>query len=140
MTANLLREVGSVETTESRKTIAVNLTPRARAIIDSIRDESGVPNTEAMARILEWFAGLDRKHRTAILTKDVDAQREYLRLVLDQIVGDELLAAEAGPLDKLNLRQLHVLQKRTQERIEELGMRFERDYKTTLAKAEKKKG
>jgi len=65
----------------------INLTPRARAIIEGIREETGVPNTEAMVRILEWFTSLDRKFRLAILNRDEETKRELFLLVLQQMAG-----------------------------------------------------
>lgn len=51
------------------KTVSINLNPAARAVIEALRDETGVPNTDAMIRILEWFAAQPTEVRLAILTR-----------------------------------------------------------------------
>ena len=93
-----------------RKAISVTLNPRARQVIEGIRGDSGVPNTEAMARILEWFAALDRKLRLSVLTRDVGTQREMLTLLLQQMVAADAATKEHGPLALLDLDQLLALQ------------------------------
>src|SRR5687767_2562912 len=70
-----------------RKTITVTLNPRARDVVEQLREDTGVPNTEAMARILEWFAAQDRKFRLAVLTRDEETKRELVRLVLQEMAG-----------------------------------------------------
>lgn len=69
------------------KAISITLNARARDIIERLRDDTGVPNTEAMARILEWFASQDRKFRLAVLTRDEETKRELVRLVLQEMAG-----------------------------------------------------
>lgn len=77
----------------------------AKAIIEGIREDTGVPKTEALTRILEWFAGLDRKLRIAVLTRDPDTRRELTRLVLRDMAdlkdaGDLEDAAEDVELER----------------------------------------
>ena len=61
-----------------RESLGVNLSPDARAVIRGLREDTGVPNTEAMTRLLEWFAAMPRKFRLAILTKDAAGRDELL--------------------------------------------------------------
>lgn len=75
------------------RTLTINLTPRARGIIEQVREDTGVPNTEAMVRILEWFAELPVKLRLAVLNRDQETQRELVRAVL----SDMAALAEADP-------------------------------------------
>jgi hypothetical protein len=87
--ALLLCEVAAEE--ERNVTISVTLTPRARGVVEKLRADTGIPNTESVARLLEWFAGLDRKHRLALLNGDPATRAELARLSLEQ------MAAENGP-------------------------------------------
>jgi hypothetical protein len=79
--------VEPVDNSEGREKLIVNLSPAARALADSIREDTGIPKAEAVGRILEWFMSLDRKFRTAVLVRDEDAKREYTRLVLQEMAG-----------------------------------------------------
>lgn len=63
------------------KGISFQLNPRARAVIEGLRRDTGVPNTEALTRILEWYASLDRKLRLAVLNGDPETRRELAALV-----------------------------------------------------------
>ena len=71
----------------------VPLNSRANAIIDKLRDDTGIPKVEAIARIVEWFAQQDRKFRLAILTRDLETQRELARLSLVDMAGIDQEAA-----------------------------------------------
>ena len=62
--------------------IYVSLTPAARSIIDQLRDDTGVPVTEAMKRILEWYASFDAKFRLAVLNRDPSVRRELTQLAM----------------------------------------------------------
>lgn len=110
-----------------RKTIAVDLTPRAREVIDGIRDDTGVPNTEAMARLLEWFAGLDRKLRLAVLTRDIDTRNELLALALRDMAAEAATVEPFGPIKQLDLDQLQDLQ-------DQIGHQVARKRKAARAK------
>lgn len=77
-----------------RETIHVPLHQSASEVIEGIRDDTGVSKTEAATRIFEWFAGLDRKLRLAVLNRDADTRRELTRLVLAEMAGVE--AADPG--------------------------------------------
>jgi hypothetical protein len=72
----------------------VQLNPVAHGIIKRIREDTGVPNTEAMARILEYFAGLDRKFRLAIINKDPETRRELARLALREMAAMDAAGEE----------------------------------------------
>lgn len=63
---------------EKRGSLSLNLTPHARAVIEAIREDTGVPNTTSTERILEWFSRMPRKFRVAILTGDPEGQAEML--------------------------------------------------------------
>lgn len=47
-------------------------------MIDSIKDDIGIPNKLALERMLEWFAGLPRKLLVGVLTGDPDGRDEML--------------------------------------------------------------
>ena len=74
-----------VEKLPKQKTVQIMLTPESRRIIENLRDDTGIPNTESMARILEWFAGLDRKLRLAILNRDEETRNELALLAAESI-------------------------------------------------------
>ncbi len=99
-----------VHQASDRETINISLNARARAIVDGIRDDSGVPKVEAVARIIEWFADLDRKLRFAVLSRDIESQRELISLALKEMVADDATTKDFGPLDQLNIDQLLKLQ------------------------------
>lgn len=114
---------------DKRKTISIDLTPEARVVIEALREDSGIPNTEATKRILQWFAGLDRKLRLAILNKDIETQREMIRLVLADMAGDAAAKTEFGPLDTLTLDQLVSLQHKITDQMAKLGKTYQRELK-----------
>lgn len=68
------------EKSQERLPLMVSLQPDARKIIEKIREDTGIPQTEALKRLLEWFAGLDRKLRLAILDNDPATRDELVRL------------------------------------------------------------
>lgn len=76
------------DTPSKPKGISIQLSPRARAIVESVRRETGVPNTEAVTRILEWWASFDRKLRIAVLNHDLETRRELIRLTLAEWESD----------------------------------------------------
>lgn len=82
------------EEQQKPKTVTLNLTPKAREIVENIREDTGVPNTTAMERFLEWLGEQDRKFRVAVLTKDPELKREMARLVLADMAAIE--AADPG--------------------------------------------
>jgi hypothetical protein len=67
--------------------IHIRLSPAAHQVVEGLRADTGVPNTEAMSRILEYFAGLDRKFRLAIINKDPETRRELARLALREMAA-----------------------------------------------------
>lgn len=75
------------------KTLTVNLSPEAREVIESLREDTGVPNTTAMERILEWFSKQDLRFRQAILLRSPASSQEMARMALEQMAG---LAAMVG--------------------------------------------
>jgi hypothetical protein len=82
-----------------RVSISVSIVPAARSILDRLREDTGVPQTEAMARLLEWFAAQPRKFRLALLNRDVETQRELIRAVLLEWAGIDAAQKikDAGP-------------------------------------------
>ena len=107
----------------------VPLKARASELLNGIRNDTGVSKVEAIQRIFEWFLGLDRKLRLAILNKDVETQRELVRLVLSDMAGDESLKTEVGPLDTLSLDQLLALQHKITDQIGKMGQNLSRELK-----------
>jgi hypothetical protein len=75
----------------------VQLTSRARKVLDALKDDTGIPQTEAIARVFEWFSAQDRKLRVAILHRDENTQAEMMRLVLQQATGAEGLSKHDVP-------------------------------------------
>lgn len=84
------------ESDPKRSTVVINIKPDAKVVIESIREETGVPQTEALTRILEWFAAQDRKLRVAILTRDEETQREMMGLLLQQVAGVNEATAQSA--------------------------------------------
>jgi hypothetical protein len=74
---------------EPREKVNVPLRFEAKTIIENVREQTGVAKTEALTRILEWYAALPVKLRLAILNRDVDTRRELTRLVLSEMAGTE---------------------------------------------------
>jgi hypothetical protein len=72
-----------------REVVNVPLGPRSRVIVERIRLDTGIPKTEALTRILEWFASLDRKFRLAVLTSDPATREELARIALADMVTAE---------------------------------------------------
>lgn len=63
---------------DKRLSYPVNLTPRARELVDNLRADTGVPATTATERFFEWLAAMPPKFRLAILNRDTQAQDELL--------------------------------------------------------------
>lgn len=63
---------------DKRVTLSVNLTSKAREMVEKIREETGVPATTATERFFEWLAGMSPKFRLAVLNRDQSAQDELL--------------------------------------------------------------
>jgi hypothetical protein len=59
-------------------TLGVNLTAKARQLVETLRADTGVPSTTATERFLEWLMGMPPKFRLAILNRDAAAQDELL--------------------------------------------------------------
>lgn len=76
-----------VDTDAKPKSIQLQLSGAAREIVEGLRADTGIPNTEAMARLLEWFASLDRRLRVAILTRDQETIDRLLPTVLGRMIG-----------------------------------------------------
>ncbi len=76
------------ENEESRHVTPIPLVRGAKAIIESLREETGVPKTEALVRILEWFASLPVELRLAVLNRNEDARRRLLKTVIVEMAGD----------------------------------------------------
>lgn len=110
--------------------ISIQLSPKAREIVDQLRGDTGIPNTEALSRILEWFAGQDRKLRIAILTNDVDTRHELLRLALRDMAAMDTSAATIGGVP-VTLKETAAVIRAMADRIEVL----ERTYAPILREA-----
>lgn len=76
------------DTEGKSKTIHITLGPEAREVVEKLRQDTGIPNTEAVARLLEWFAGLDRKFRLALLNRDASTRAELARLTLQDMARE----------------------------------------------------
>jgi hypothetical protein len=87
------------ESKQKRATLSWQVNPEARAILEGLKEETGVPNTESLTRILEWFASLDRKFRLAVLNRDPATRAELARLTLEQWAAAE--AAQPKPTQDL---------------------------------------
>lgn len=91
---NLLRlDVVAEESDQKREVAHVPLNPKAKAIVEDVRKTTGVPKTEALTRILEWYASLDPKLQLAILNRDQATIQELARLVVLKMAGWSLKAA-----------------------------------------------
>ena len=62
--------------------ISISLVAPARRVVERLREETGVPVTEAMTRILEWYASFDPKFRLAVLNRDPEVRRELTALAM----------------------------------------------------------
>lgn len=94
-----------------RKNISIGLNPTARDVIERLREDTGVPNTEAMTRILEWFASLDRKLRLAILSRDSGTRDELIRLALREMLGLDVAAQHVGGKPITHDEGIRIMQK-----------------------------
>lgn len=111
----------------------VNLSGPARQMLETLRDETGIPNVEAITRFLEWLSGVDRKFRIAILTRDAAAQQEFSRTVLSEMAGRAVMADKAEPV---TIEQATGVISIMLERIKQI----EASYRKDLAAAGKRKG
>lgn len=123
----------TTESEQKSKGISLNLSPAARQVVDRIRQDTGVPNTEAMTRILEWFSSLDKKLRLAILNKDEETRYLLLREALAQMTG---LANENVPA---TLDEAAITARIGLDRLEHLARTYQREATPDAPKAKRSK-
>lgn len=94
--------------------VNLRVKPEAAEILRGIRNDTGVPGSEALVRILEWFASLDRKFRLALLNKDDETRRELaLRTLLDMAKRDPRALITDLPMAQ-SVQMLEALQRHIQ--------------------------
>jgi hypothetical protein len=104
-------------------------------MVAQIREDTGIANTEAMERILEWFTGLDRKFRLAILNNDPATRAELARLTLSEMaVGDAAGVDLSKPPS--SYREVIAAQRKLLELAEQMGA----SYEEHIARSKRKKG
>jgi methylphosphotriester-DNA--protein-cysteine methyltransferase len=121
----------SPELPEKSKTIGITLNPEARKVIEQIREDTGIPNTEAMTRILEWFAGLDRKFRLAVLSRDEETRRELAADVLSKMSGLHGAKAFSATAEMTPDQMAKAIRFLT-DRLESLATGYKRDLERSL--------
>lgn len=121
-----------------RKNIQIDLTPRAREIIEGLRADTGVPNTEAMVRLLEWFAGLDRRLRVAILTRDQETIDRLLPSVVGRMIGVPS-DVSTKPMHEMNVSELGQVLQAVSEEILIRSQAWEREAASMVANRMKSK-
>lgn len=71
----------------NRVTVTLKLSEAAGRIVETIKDDTGVTNVAAMERLLEWFSGIDRRFRLAILNRDEETRRQLAVDALARMAG-----------------------------------------------------
>lgn len=74
--------------------LKINLSPRARAIVEGVREDAGIASTEMMERILEWYASVPPTAQLAIINRNEAKKSELARIALGQ-----LAAADSAGVD-----------------------------------------
>jgi hypothetical protein len=122
----------NTELPEKSKTIGITLNPEARQVIEQIREDTGIPNTEAMTRILEWFASLDRKFRLAVLSRDEETRRELAADVLSKMAGLDGGAKAFSATAEMTPGQMAKAIRFLTDRLESLATGYKRDLERSL--------
>lgn len=91
----------------SRISLTVNLSPRAREIVERIREDTGITNVAAMERLLEWFIDQDLRYRMAILTRDDSSKRELAADALSRMAGAGNVTEILKAASSLDLDEAH---------------------------------
>jgi hypothetical protein len=80
-----------------RVSMTIQVNPRARVVLEDLKDETGIANSEALVRLLEWFAALDPKARAGIINGRPDVRAEFTRLALSQMAGLDKVGINKPP-------------------------------------------
>lgn len=80
------------------KPIRINLTGSARKVVEDIREETGVPNTTAMERLLEWYASLPAELRLGLLNRSPGDRRKLAVHAIAEMGGPDavLVSGDSG--------------------------------------------
>jgi hypothetical protein len=73
---------------KSRSIVKIALTPDARRIVDSLKDETGIAKQESVGRILEWFSKQSTSVRRSIVTGLGDPADELVKLKMADMAAD----------------------------------------------------
>jgi hypothetical protein len=93
---------------EERLPLTITLKPEARAMLQELRDKTGVTGTYAMTAILEHFCDLPPVLRSAILNRDSNERERIVRATMMQVAGREALqrAVASADMDLASLAEL----------------------------------
>lgn len=84
---------------KKKKTVNVELTPRANAVVDIACDVHGMKKNQLVQRVLEWFAGQDKTLRSAMVGQFNEADVPAMaRLILDRMAKPQA-AAPGAPVE-----------------------------------------
>lgn len=104
-------------------TVQVKLSSAARKVVERLREDTGVPNVEAVARILEWFSGQDEDFRTGVMYRRADPMADLVGRRLGELAASKVADPEA--LDKITAAEALAL-------IPLLVKRIEREHQTHI--------
>jgi hypothetical protein len=83
---------------QPRSAVPINLTPRARDVVDNLKSRTKLPKQEAVRVILEWFASQPEVIQDAIFDPRRDVATELARLKLA-----EMAAAGTGDVSGMSI-------------------------------------
>lgn len=125
---NYASAVASGAETDKRSGLPINLTPRAREVVENIRRDTGVAKQEAVARVLEWFSRQSERVQSAILhgrgdaaaelaaekMADLAAARDGTAMVSPEQARDviKLMTDRLAQIDEARLREIDNLRQR----------------------------
>jgi hypothetical protein len=112
------------EPVEKRLAMTVHITAKARAIIDGIKEETGIAKQEAVGRFVEWFADQPRSVRREMLTKGGNAGAELMRLRMSEMMA----AGQADPATIKTVEDALKVIRLMTERIEQIELARQRQF------------
>lgn len=84
-------KMSSVASNAKAKRLAITFSVKASArdVLENLREETGIPNAEALARVLEWFASQEPALRLAILNRRPEVRTALLAPLMAKVAHGE---------------------------------------------------
>jgi hypothetical protein len=98
--STLDHSVAQNEETEDVVPMSLRVRPETKALIEGIRERTGVSATQVASRLLDWYATMPPELRQAIMTREAPVQSALVLSALVQMAGI------SGRLSELLIREI----------------------------------